>query len=273
MSQIVLSLSSDDKAIDEYTNPSSFSGSSDSNSSSSGSSSEGNTTDKYEFGVPGLPLEVVQEGLRTRFESRSKAGTSAPSSTNKDEVEVVYSYAIGVVSKTDNRKLDLLKEWYQIPDELNLRLAVRGEWCCQPHFGIGIYEAYLLGRLRLPLNTFARELLTRLGLGVCQFNPNAWRLIVSMQVLWREVFEGNCPLTVDEFLYCYKPFKINQSFGFYQFTARGKDYRLIKFLVISDRSWKTEFFFVTGFWAGRPIEVDKDPLEVNNRPIKINLFI
>ena len=110
MSQIVLSLSSDDKAIDEYTNPSSFSGSSDSNSSSSGSSSEGNTTDKYEFGVPGLPLEVVQEGLRTRFESRSKAGTSAPSSTNKDEVEVVYSYAIGVVSKTDNRKLDLLKE-------------------------------------------------------------------------------------------------------------------------------------------------------------------
>ena len=167
MSQIVLSLSSDDKAIDEYTNPSSFSGSSDSNSSSSGSSSEGNTTDKYEFGVFGLPLEVVQEGLRTRSESRSKAGTSAPSSTNKDEVKVVYSYAIGVVSKMDDRKLDLLKEWYQIPDKLNLRLAVRGEWCCQPYFGIGIYEAYLLGRLRLPLNTFARELLTRLGSGVC----------------------------------------------------------------------------------------------------------
>ena len=112
MSQIVLSLSSDDKAIDEYTNPSSFSGSSDSNSSSSGSSSEGNTTDKYEFGVPGLPLEVVQEGLRTRSESRSKAGTNAPSSTNKDEVKVVYSYAIGVVSKMDDRKLELLKKWY-----------------------------------------------------------------------------------------------------------------------------------------------------------------
>ena len=160
MSQIVLSLSSDNKAIDEYTNPSSFSG-------SSGSSSEGNTTDKYEFGVPGLPLEVVQEGLRTRSESDSKAGTSAPSSTDKDEVEVVYSCAIGVVSKTDDRKLDLLKKWYQIPDELNPRLAVHGEWCCEPYFGIGIYEAYLLEGLRLPLNTFARELLTRLGLGVC----------------------------------------------------------------------------------------------------------
>ena len=80
-----------------------------------------------------------------------------------------------------------------------------------------------------------------------------------MQVLWSEVFEGNCPLTVDEFLYCYKPSEINQFLGFYQFTAKGKDYRLIKSLVTSDRNWKTEFFFVSGFWAGHPIEVDKNP--------------
>ena len=175
MFEIVLSSSSDnvDKAIDEYTDPSSFSGSSDSNSSGSGSSNEGNTTNEYESGVPGLPLEVVQEGLKARSESGSKAGTSAPLSTDKDKVEVVYICARGVVLKTDDRKLDLLKKWYQIPNELNLRLVVCGEWCCQPHFRIGIYEAYLLGGLRLPLNTFARELLTRLGLGVCQFNPNA----------------------------------------------------------------------------------------------------
>ena len=189
---IVLSSSSDsvDKAIDEYTDRNSFSGSSDSNSSS-GSSSEGNTTDEYTSGVPGVPLEVLQEELKTRFESGSQAGTSVPSSTIQDEdEEVVYSCAIGIDSKIDDRKIELLKTWYQIPDELNSRLAVRGEWCCQPRFGIGIYEAYLLGGLRLPLNSFARELLTRLGLGVCQFNPNAWRLVVSMQVLWREVFEG-----------------------------------------------------------------------------------
>ena len=214
MSEIVLSSSSDsiDKAIDEYTDPSSFSGSSDSNSSGSGSgsSSEGNTTDEYMSGVPRVPLEVLQGGLKTRSESGSMAGTSAPSSTVQDEEEeVVYSCAIGVDSKTDDRKIELLKTWYQIPDELNPRLAVRGEWCCQPHFGIGIYGAYLLGGLKLPLNSFARELLSRLGLGVCQFNPNAWRLVVSMQVLWREVFERNRTFTVDEFLYCYKPSKIN----------------------------------------------------------------
>ena len=158
ISEIVLSSSSDsvDRAIDKYTDRSSFSGSSDSNSSSSGSSSEGNTSDEYTSGVPRVPLEVLQEGLKTRFESGSQAGTSAPSSAVQDEEEVVYSCAIGVDSKTDDRKIELLKTWYQIPDELNLRLAVRGEWCCQPSFGIGVYEAYLLGGLRLPLNSFAR---------------------------------------------------------------------------------------------------------------------
>ena len=171
----------------------------------------------------------------------------------------MYSCAIGVALKTNDRKLALLKKWYQIPYDLNPRLVVCGEWCCQPCFGIGIYEAYLLGGLRLPLNAFARELLTRLGLGIYQFNPNAWRLIVSMLVLWIEVFEGNRSLTVGEFLYCYKPSEINQSLGFYQFTVRGKDYRLIKSLVTSNRNWKTEFLFVSSFWAGRPIEVDQDP--------------
>ena len=114
MSEIVLSSSRDsvNKAINEYTDPSSFSGSSDSNSSGSGSgsSSEGNTTDEYTFGIPGVPLKVLQEGLKTRFEFGSKAGTSAPLSTIQDEKEeVVYSCAIGVDSKTDNRKIEFLK--------------------------------------------------------------------------------------------------------------------------------------------------------------------
>ena len=195
-----------------------------------------------------------------RATSGSRAGTSsAPSSTPLDEVEMVYSCVVGVHSKTDEKRLASLRSWYQILDDLNPRLAVCGELCCQPHFGIGVYEAYLLGGLRLALNAFARELLTKLGLGICQFNLNAWRLVISMQVSWREVFEGDSSLTVDEFLYYYKPSKINQSLGFYQFTTRGKDCRLIKSLVTSDRNWKTEFFFVFGFWAGHPVEVGRDP--------------
>ena len=109
------------------------------------------------------------------------------------------------------------------------------------------------------MNTFARELLVRLSLGICQFNPNAWRLIISMQILWREVFEGDRPLTVDEFLFYYKPSEINQSLSFHQFTTKGKDCRLIKSLASSDRNWKSKFIFVSGFWAGNPMDVGRDP--------------
>ena len=73
-------------------------------------------------GVPGVPLEVLQEGLKTRFEFGSKAGTSAPLSTIQDEKEeVVYSCAIGVDSKTDDRKIDCLK--HGIKSQTSLTLA------------------------------------------------------------------------------------------------------------------------------------------------------
>ena len=59
MSETVLSSSSNsvDKAIDEYHDLSSFSGSSD--SSNNNSSSGGNTTDEYTSGVLGVLLEVL----------------------------------------------------------------------------------------------------------------------------------------------------------------------------------------------------------------------
>ena len=60
MFETVLSSSSNsmDKAIDEYHDLSSFSGSSD-DSSDSESSSDRNTTDEYTSSVPGVPLEVL----------------------------------------------------------------------------------------------------------------------------------------------------------------------------------------------------------------------
>ena len=72
------------------------------------------------------------------------------------------------------------------------------------------------------------------------------------------MFGRDRPLTVDEFLFCYKPSKINQSHGFYQFTGRGIDCRLIKSLVSSDRNWKMEFFFVSDFWARNLVDVGRD---------------
>jgi len=116
----------------------------------------------------------------------------------------LYCCAIG----TDEKRLYSLRGKYQILDELNPRLIVLGEQCFTLNLGVSVYEAYLLGGLRLIFNAFDREILHRLGVGLNQLNPNAWRLIVSIQVLWREAFDENRPLIMDKFLYCYKPSKI-----------------------------------------------------------------
>ena len=243
-----------DRAIDEYCEDSS-----DRSSSSSSDSSGGITDENYSSGAPGFSIEIIQEQLRRASGSQAGSPSNVPPSNPTDEEETVFSCAVGVHSKMDEQRLNNLKSWYQIPDEFNLRLPVREEWCCNPRFGIGVYEAYFLGGLRFPINAFARELLVRLGLGVCQINPNAWRLVISMQIFWKEVFSRDRPLTVVEFLCYYKPSKISQSESFYQFTARGNDCRLIKSLASSDRRWKTEYIFISDFWAGNPVDVGRDP--------------
>ena len=139
MSEIAIPSSSDstEKGIDEY-----YDSTSDNSSNNSSHSNEGSSSDKgYTSGVPGLPLEVVQEQLRKASSSQAGVSSNVPPSSPLDEEETVYSYAVGIHSKTSEQRFSNLRTWYQISDEFNPRLPVRGEWCCNPCFGIGVYEA------------------------------------------------------------------------------------------------------------------------------------
>ena len=182
-------------------------------------------------------MKEFQE-LQRRKASASGASSSRQSPSPQDEEEekdIIYSCAPEVASILDTIKLKTLVDRYQIPKEFNPRLPVEGEWCCSLSSGLGVYTSYLLVGLRFPLNSFCRGLLHRLGIGPNQLNPNGWRTVVAMQVLWREALKRNCPITVDEFLYCYKPSEIKKSAGFYQFSSRGSHYSLIKGCSSSDK--------------------------------------
>ena len=88
-----------------------------------------------------------------------------------------------------------------------------------------------------------------------------------MQVLWHEALEGNCLITVDEFLYCYKPSEIKKSASFYQFLSRGSYYSLIKGCNLFDRLWKKEFFIIFRNWAGGPADVGNPPFPPFTSPL------
>ena len=127
MSEISIPSYSDsiEKAIDDY-----YDSSSDNSSDNNSHSNEGSSSDEgYTSGVPGLPLEVVQEQLRTASGCQAGISSSVPQSSPLDMEETVYSCVVGIHSKTNEQRLSNLRTWYQISDEFNPRLPVRGEWC------------------------------------------------------------------------------------------------------------------------------------------------
>ena len=260
--------SSLEKEIDEYQDISSGSEGSYESSESSIASSE-SSDEHYSSGVPSIPLEEFQELQRRKaFASGASSSRQPPiPQDEEEEEEIIYSCAPDVPSILDVIKLKTLVDRYQIPKEFNPRLPKEGEWCCSPSSGLGVYSSYLLAGLRFPLNFFCRGLFHRLGIGPNQLNPNGWRTVVAMQVLWREALERNCSITVDEFLYCYKPSEIKRSAGFYQFSSRGSYYNLIKGRSSSDRLWKTEFFIIFENWANDPVDVHSAPFPPFTSPI------
>ena len=103
MSETVISSSSNstEKAIDEYYNTTNNSGS----SNSSHSSEENSTDEGYTSGVPGLPLEVIQEQLRKASGSQAGTPSNVPPSSPLDVKETIYSCAVGIHSKTNEQLL------------------------------------------------------------------------------------------------------------------------------------------------------------------------
>ena len=99
MSETVISSSSNstEKVIDEYHDTTNYNGFSNSSHSSEGSS----TDEGYTSGVPGLPLEVIQEELRKASGSQAGTSSNVPPSSPLDEEETVYSCAVGIASKTN----------------------------------------------------------------------------------------------------------------------------------------------------------------------------
>ena len=140
-----------------------------------------------------------------------------------------------------------LRDRYQIPDHIPIRLPVKFEKCySEKTMDIGMYDAMFAARLRLPLTALYHQLANFLWLSISQIAPNAWRIFIGTKILWGCLSGGNCQLTLDEFFWCYRPQHIISSQGIYHFTVRKKELKLVSDMPDSNRNWKGRYFFVQG---------------------------
>ena len=140
-----------------------------------------------------------------------------------------------------------LREKYQIPDHIPLRLLYKSEKCYYEGVeGVGVYEQMLKAGLRFPLSALHCRLLQYLGLAVTQIALNACRVFLSVEVLYGAMSNGARRLTVEEFFHCYCPTKIIQSKGMCSFVPRSLLLRLVCDTPDFNKNWKSCYFFMEG---------------------------
>ena len=98
-----------------------------------------------------------------------------------------------------------LREKYQIPVNIPLRLPYLLEKCYYKGVeGVGVYEQMLKAGLRFPLSSHHHQVLQYLGLAVTQISLNAWKVFLSVEVLYGAMSDCARRLTVKEFFHCYQ---------------------------------------------------------------------
>uniref|UniRef100_A0A2N9HFM4 Uncharacterized protein n=1 Tax=Fagus sylvatica TaxID=28930 RepID=A0A2N9HFM4_FAGSY len=175
----------------------------------------------------GSRFESVDDEDRLSRDMESVATTSeslysGDKDGSSEAIEVSSSESSREREEIDALDVDRLRKRYQIPENIEFRLPGKREWATLSNGReVFLYEDNLKANLRLPFRPFERELLLglapsqlhHLGLAPSQLNPNVWRVIIGLQVLWKVVHGVDIDLTVDELLYCYKLSKITASPG------------------------------------------------------------
>ncbi|KAL9450580.1 hypothetical protein AB3S75_012332 [Citrus x aurantiifolia] len=106
-------------------------------------------------------------------------------------------------------------------------------------------------------------MLSGLNLAPDQLNPNGWRVLSGLFILWDRCYQ--CEPTVDEVKHMYQLKSGPKDAGWYYFMSSTKTRKLITDLPTGGGgNWKKKFFFAGGPW-GQVAQIDGKNYRVPSR--------
>lgn len=153
------------------------------------------------------------------------------------------------LTETNVDSLNELRWKYRIPNSVELRLIANDALPSRPPPGyVTLYPTMLAIGIRVPFQLPVHDWVSELGVAPAQINPNGYRVILSLIVLWREKFD--CDPPVEVLRHCLR-LQENVSFikdpikGFYCITPQRRS--TIIGLPSPVKSWRNKWFYAKGW--------------------------
>lgn len=157
------------------------------------------------------------------------------------------------MTETSIDSLNELRWKYQIPDFVELRLIGDDEFPSHPPPGyVTLYPAMFAIGIRVPFQPHVHDWISEFGVAPAQINPNGYRVIISLFVLWREKFNCDPPLDIlrHSLMLMRNSSSVNTPIkGFFCISSRRRC-SLIG-LPSCGSSWRHKWFFAKG-WEATP---------------------
>ncbi|GAY58805.1 hypothetical protein CUMW_189690 [Citrus unshiu] len=231
----------------------------------------------------GIPLEPIsgEDGFsgseNTLSEDRggdsgevSSLGTSRPEGRSTVGGRALsQDYAIDYITCTTTfDELTDLRLRYSIPGEIPLKVPGKKDTPSRPPRDMLPY--FWRYGLRCPLQPYFAQILNGLNLAPGQLNPNGWRVLSSLFILWDRCCQSEPK--IDEVKHLYQLKSSPKDAGWYYFQSSTKTRKPITDLPIGGGgNWKRKFFFAGGPW-GQVAHIDGNDYCVPPRFMVLGVF-
>ena len=111
-----------------------------------------------------------------------------------------------------------------------------------PYPLVALNKAIMKHGARLPLHPLVRVVLAHFGLSPSQLNPNTYKIMAGMHILWRKLFEVD--LSMEEVCYLYKLSSKKSEVGYFFLAHWEKKKIMMTNLSSSCEGWKDKKFWV-----------------------------